>query len=132
MGIRLWRSERCFEYSHSHGSDRNIDFLGVDLVPIVNHKAVGVFVVHHFAKLLQGPGCGGMGGDIEMQESSRAHFHQDKHIDHPKVDRDGDEKITSQHALGMIANKGRPALGWSGPPSTVVHILRQIFLDRAR
>ena len=70
MGIRLWRSERSLEDSHSHGSDRQIQVLGVDLVPIVNHKAIVLFVVHHFAKLLQGPGCGGMGSDIEMHEAS--------------------------------------------------------------
>ena len=131
MGVRLWRSERSFEDSHSHGSHRQIQFLGVDLVAIVNHKAIVVFVVHHFAKLLQGPGCGGMGSDIEMDESSRAHLHDHKHIDDVKADGDRDEEVTGQHALGMIANEGHPALGWNPLASTTLRILQQILLNGA-
>ena len=130
MRIRLGRVEWRFEDSHSHGSHCQIQLLGIDRVAIVNHKAIVVFVVHHFAKLLQGPSCGGMGGDIEMHEASAADLHHHKHIDELKADGDGDEEITSQHSLRMIANKGHPALGGHRLASTSFRILQQIFLDR--
>src|SRR4029453_3025173 len=110
MGIRLWRSDRSFEDSHSHGSHRQIQVLGVDLVPIVNHKAIVLCVVQYFSKLLQGPGGSGIGSDIEMNQASAGYLHHDKYIQDVKADRDRDEKVTGQHAQGVIANESHPAL----------------------
>ncbi|HEX2521636.1 MAG TPA: hypothetical protein VHP35_05870 [Terriglobia bacterium] len=72
----------------------------------------------------------GWEGDIEMHEASTTDLHHHKHIDELKADGDGDEEITGQHALGMIANKGHPALGGRRLASTSFRILQQIFLDR--
>jgi len=92
IAIRLGRTERSFEYSDSHSSYSKIQLLGVDLVSIVNQKSVALFVANGLPKLLQSPGRGGMGSDIEMDKSSRGNFHNDKHIHHPEGGGDEDEK----------------------------------------
>ena len=73
--------------------------------------------------------CRGMGSDIEMDKSSRAHL---QHIHDPKADANRDEEITSQHGLGMIVDEGHPALGWNRLPSAARRLLQQILLDSSR
>ena len=73
-----------------------------------------------------------MGRDIEMDESPRAHRHDQKHINEPKADGDGDEEITGQHSLGMVADERRPVLGWNRLASATIRILQQILLNGPR
>ena len=91
-----------------------------------------MLVVNDFAKLLQDPGCRGIGCDIEMHEASAGYLHHDKHLDELKADANRDEEITSQHAVGMIADKCHPSLGGDRVASAAFRILRQILPDRAR
>jgi hypothetical protein len=70
-----------------------------------------------------------MGGEIEMDKSSRTYFHDDKHIDDLKACHYGDKAIASEHGLRVIADKGHPSLGWIRPPPTADWSLQQIFLD---
>ena len=111
MRVRLRRSEGRLEDSHSHGSYRKVQLLGVDAVPIMNQKAIVLTVVNGFAKLLQGPSCRGMGSEIQMDESPCSYLHDQKHINDLKANGDGDEEIAGQHSLGMVADEGHPALG---------------------
>jgi hypothetical protein len=64
-----------------------------------------------------------------MHQASAAYLHHDKYIEDVKADRDGDEKVTGQHALGMIANKSHPALRGNRLASTSLRVLQQILLD---
>ena len=72
-----------------------------------------------------------MGSHIEVDEPPRAHLHDHKHIDEVKADGHRDEEVTGQHALGMIANEGHPALGWNPLASATLRILQQILLNGA-
>src|SRR5215475_6297260 len=110
MRVRLRRSEGRLEDSHSHGSNRKVQLLGVGAISIVDQKSVVLSVVNGLAKLLQGPSCRGMGSEIEMDQSPCSYLHDQKHINDLKADADGDEEITGQHSLGMVADESHPAL----------------------
>ena len=73
-----------------------------------------------------------MSRDVEGHESSRPYFQDDKHLNDPKADGDGDEEITGQQGLGLVADLGPPALGWSRSPSAALRILQQVFRDGSR
>src|SRR5262249_55515774 len=111
MRVRLRRSEGCLEDSHSHGSYPKVQLLRVGAVSIVDQKSVVLSVVNGLAKLMQVTSCRGMGSEIEMDESPSSYLHDQKHINDLKAEGDGDEEITRQHSLGMVADEGHPALG---------------------
>ena len=73
-----------------------------------------------------------MGSEIEMDESPCSYLHDQKHINDLKADGDGDEEITGQYGLGMVADEGHPARGWNGAPSAAIRILQQILPDSSR
>jgi hypothetical protein len=73
-----------------------------------------------------------MRSEIEMDKSSRSYLHDQKHINDPKADADGDEEITGQHSLGMVVDESHPALGWSCLASAAIRILQQIPPDSSR
>ena len=89
-------------------------------------------VVNGFSKLLQGPGCRGMGSHIGVDESSCSCLHDDQHIEDLKAGGNRDEKVAGNDRCGMIADKGHPALGWNPLASATHRILQQILLNGPR
>jgi hypothetical protein len=128
----LGRTKRRFQDLYSHGLHTEIQFLGVDAVSIVNQKSVALLVANGRTKLLQSPGCVGMGSYIEVDKSSRAYFHDDKHIENLKTGRYRYKEIASQHGLRVIADEGHPSLGSIRALAAAIWILPQIFLDGSR
>jgi hypothetical protein len=64
----------------------------------------------HFSQLLERKCCGWMSRDIEVSNAPTSDLHDKKDVEEPKLDGRYDEEITSQDRLGMIVNKGHPAL----------------------
>jgi siroheme synthase len=70
--IRLGRTKRRFQDLYSHGLHTETEILGVNAVSSVNQKSVALLLVNGLAKLLQSPGCVGMGSNVEVDKSSRS------------------------------------------------------------
>ena len=66
---------------------------------------------------------------LKWVSSPCSYLHDQKYINDPKADGDGDEEITGQHRLGMVADESHPALGWNPTAAAAIRILQQIFLD---
>jgi hypothetical protein len=79
IGICPRRTEGCFQTFHSQILYQSIQLLRVNLVPIVDQKAVPRFVINGFAKLLQGPSIRRMGSHIEVDESPGSYLHDDQY-----------------------------------------------------
>ena len=59
---------RRFQDLYSHGLHTEIEILGVNAVSIVNQKSVALLLANGLAKLLQSPGCVGMGSNVEVDK----------------------------------------------------------------
>ena len=70
-----------------------------------------------FTQLLQRPGRRGVRGHIGMQNPAGRVFHHHKHIEEAKGRRDHHAEVTGDDRLGMIADKGSPALRCRTLPS---------------
>ena len=57
-----------------------------------------------FPQLLQGPFRAGMIGDIAVQDSASAQFHENEHIQDTKSGCDHDEEVAGHHRLCVIAS----------------------------
>jgi hypothetical protein len=70
---------------------------------------------NRFAKLLQGPGCRWMCGDVAMHNAPCPDLHEEEHIESSKPGGHYDQEITGDDGLGVIADKRPPVLR-TGPP----------------
>src|SRR6266852_2632178 len=82
-----------------------------------------------FPQLLLGPFRARVIGDVDVQDSSPAQFHEDEHIKDTESGRRHYEEVTSHNSLSMIAYEGEPALARIG---LAAGTLGQILADRAR
>jgi len=64
----------------------------------------------NLAKLLEGPGGGGMSGNIEVSDPPRTYFHNHKDVEGSKGGRHSEEEIAGEDSLGMIPYKRHPTL----------------------
>ena len=69
---------------------------------------------------------------MERHEASAADLHQDKYIEDPKAHPYRDAEAAGHHRLGMITDKGPPALGGKCLASATLWFLRQILPGRTR
>ena len=65
--------------------------------------------------------------DIGMQHPTRGVFHDHQDVEQAKGRRDHDAEVTGNNRLGMVVDKGPPALGWNAFPPTVIRVLRQVL-----
>jgi hypothetical protein len=65
---------------------------------------------NRFAKLLQGPGCRWMCGDVAMHDTPCPDLHQKEHIESSETGGHYDQEIAGDDGLGVIANKRPPVL----------------------
>ena len=52
-----------------------------DRVTVMDQETVGMIAGDRFAKLLQGPGCRWMRGDVAMHDAPCPDLHQEEHIE---------------------------------------------------
>src|SRR5215470_7487569 len=71
-----------------------------------------------------------MGGDVELDDSARAHFHDYEDIQDAKAGRHHGEEITGQNGLCLIADKGHPTLRRG--PARWSWLGRHVTPDRSR
>jgi hypothetical protein len=81
-----------------------------DRISIMDQKTVGMIAGDRFAKLLQGPGCRWMRGDVAMDDAPCPDLHQEEHIESSKPSGHHDQEITGDDGLGVIADKRPPVL----------------------
>ena len=95
----------------------------------MEEESVGMIIGERFPQLLQGPVRAGMIRDAAVQDSTPAKFQDNKYIKNTESGCDHDEEVTGHHGLGVVVNKGQPALARIG---SAARALAQILGDRAR
>jgi hypothetical protein len=76
----------------------------------MHQKTVRMFLRKRLAELLQRPFSTRMCRHIVMKDLAPAQFHNHQYIKDTESGREHDEEVAGQHCLGVIANKGQPAL----------------------
>ncbi len=74
-------------------------------VPVVEHEPIGLLMHHDFSKLLQRPGCCGVGGDVEVSDPASSDFQKNEHVENSKGSRHHDEKVASHNGLRRFRTK---------------------------
>ena len=82
---------------------------GVDTVAVVKHEPTGLRIHYNFSKLLQGPGCCGVGGDVAVSDPAGSDFQENEHVKNSKGSGHHDEEVASHNGLGMISYEGHPS-----------------------
>ena len=110
IGICLGQSVWSFQDRQSQRLKGRIQFPRIDTVAIMNDESVSFIARNTLSKLLQRPiGCR-VARDIEMKESSRTDFHDEKDIDQLECRRRHNEEIAGNDDFGMVAQEHHPAL----------------------
>src|SRR5262249_8390652 len=78
--IRLGRSDRCLQRLDTKSFQRRIRGVRENTIPIMDYERMGMIRSKELAELLDGPFCGWMGGDVGVQNPSRADLHGHKDI----------------------------------------------------
>jgi hypothetical protein len=81
---------------------------------------------NRFAKLLQGPGCRWMPGDVAMHDAPRPDLHEEEHIESSEPGGHHDQEIASDEGPGMIADKRPPVLRRGSPVAPSLRFGRPI------
>src|SRR5271165_6066359 len=81
-----------------------------DRISIMQQVSVGVAEAHRLPQLLESPGGGRVGRDVQMQEAARAVVHYHQHVDQAEGCGDRDKKIASDDRLRVIVQERGPAL----------------------
>ena len=75
-----------------------------DRVTVMDQETAGMIARNRFAKLLQGPGCRWMRGDVAMHDAPCPDLHQEEHIESSEPSSHHDQEIAGDDGLGMIAD----------------------------
>src|ERR1700676_3037450 len=136
-GARRRRS--IADASRSESADKD---LTIGPVPVTNEIAGSLFPPASFRDLICDPFRGWMRCDAKPQNMSPAVPHDQQSIEQEKRDCRHDKQIHSRDAVGMIADKGSPALGRrvSSPDDVFCHAglsdidaeLEQLSMDPRR
>ena len=73
-------------------------------------EAVGLAARQSFSELLQRPFRRGMASDIVVENSPRFDLDDDEDVEGTECGGDHHEEVAGYHNLGMVADKGQPAL----------------------
>ncbi len=92
----------------------------------MREKAIGVVSRDRLAQLLHGPLSSGVRGHVAVQEAPCRVFHDHKNIQEVKGRRDDHAKVACDNGLGMVTDKGGPALGGHAVAWTSIETLRHI------
>ena len=110
VGIRLQRPFRRTQHPQTECLELFIHFRREDRIAISNEKAVEMIARYRFSKLLQGPRCRRVCGDVAVHDAPRPDFHQEEHMKSSEPSSNHQEKITGDDGRGMIPDEGAPAV----------------------
>ena len=85
---------------------------------------------NRFAKLLQGPRCCWMCGDVAMHDATCPNLHQEEHIESSEPGGHYDQEIAADDGLGVIADKRPPVLRRGSPMAPWLRFGRPIGAHR--
>src|SRR5947208_2981134 len=116
MGVCFWRSRGRVQHPQSKSFELLVHLCREDRITVMDQEAVGMIAGDRFAKLLQGPGCRWMRGDVAMHDAPCPDLHQEKHIESSEPSGYHDQEIAGDDTLGVIADE-RPRVLRRGPPT---------------
>ncbi len=99
--------------------DRPIQFIPKLAVPVSNQETIAVIAGNRLAKLLQSPFTTRMCSDIDVNDSTRRVFNNNKHIQDFEAGGDDSEEVAGNDRLGMISHERGPALISSSTMRTI-------------
>src|SRR5215472_17416627 len=108
--VRLWSPHWRSQNPYAQIPKTLVDLLSEDTVPIVDDEAIGMITRHRFPELLQRPFRRGMASDIVVENPPRTDLHDDEDVEGTECGGDHHEEVAGHHDLGMVADKGQPAL----------------------
>jgi hypothetical protein len=108
--VRLWYSHWRLQNPYAQICETLVDFLSEDTVPILDNEAVGMFARQRFPELLQRPFRRGVGRDVVVENPAGSDLHDDEDVQGPEKRSNHHEEVAGHHDLGMVADKGQPAL----------------------
>src|SRR3984957_17268836 len=103
-------TRRCWPVADAYRSESADKDLAIGPVPVANEIAGSLFPPAGFRDLICDPFCGWMRCDAKPQNMSPAVSHDQQSIEQAKRDCRHDKQIHRRDAVGMIADKGSPAL----------------------
>src|ERR1700692_587179 len=107
-------TRRRWSTADAHRSESADKDLAIGPVPVANQIAGSPFPPACFRDLICDPFCGWMRCDAKPQNMSPTVPHDQQSIEQAKRDCRHDKQIHRRDAVGMIADKGSPALGRRG------------------
>src|SRR5215472_17410613 len=107
---------RRSEDSYSEVRQPLVQRLRVDAIPVMDHEPIRMLARKRLPELLQGPLCRGMGGYVVMQNPSCSQVQDHEYVKDTEASRDHNEEVARQDHLGVVADKGQPALLRIGSP----------------
>ena len=110
MGVRFWCSHGCVQHPQSKSLELLVHLSREDRVTVTDQETVRMITWDCFAKLLQGPGCRWMRGDVAMHDAPCPDLHQEEHIESSEPSGYHDQEIAGDDGLGVIADKRPPVL----------------------
>ena len=110
IGIGLGRSRRGSQSLQAKTFDGLIYLLREDAVTVMDQEPIGMIARDGLTKLLYGPECRRMRGNVAVQNSPRADFHDHKDVEDAETRGHDRGKITGDHDVGMISDESFPAL----------------------
>src|ERR1700731_4707429 len=103
-------TRRCWSVADTYRSEPADKDLAIGPVPVANEIAGSLFPPACFRDLICDPFCGWMRCDAKPQNMSPTVPHDQQSIKQAKRDCRHDKQIHRRDAVGMIADKGSPAL----------------------
>src|SRR5580692_8198400 len=101
---------RCWSVANAYRSESADKDLTIGAVPVANEIAGSLFPPACFHDLICDPFCGRMRCDAKPQNMSPAVPHDQQAVEQAERDCRHDKQIHRRDAVGMIADKGSPAL----------------------
>src|SRR5215475_14728522 len=92
----------------------------------MNQEAGAMIAGNRFSKLLQGPSCGRMSGDVTVQNAASVDFHNHEDIQPAEACRDRRQEISGHHGLGVIPDEASPVLRGGSAPALRISALRPV------
>src|SRR6202030_4271245 len=103
-------TRRCWSVANAYRSESADKDLTIGPIPVTNEIAGSLFPAACFRDLICDPFCGWMRCDAKPQNMSPTVPHDQQSIEQAKRDCRHDKQIHRRDAVGIIADKGSPAL----------------------
>src|SRR6266487_3724654 len=123
ISVLPWRPWRDWPIPYTHCSKPLDDHIAINAIPIANDISWRLLPAVGFGQLTGNPMGVRACGHTQPQKLAAGMLQDQKSIQQPKRDRRDYEQIHRRNAVGMIAQKGLPALRWwlPSPPHVFCH-----------